>query len=214
MTSHPMLACGPYFAEGAVAATLAIFLVVKPLAYYAFIQAYRFRVNRHVPMSVRRAIGLAALRAGLGLVLVGGGAALLLYSGLSQAAIVSWSYLYLSRLAAWWIVGKVAALGGYRLVGWVGFGTLINAAFDGAVVAGLVTGPLGAAIVVAVIFAFILILHRVGRRASLQARFGEPMCRVCLYNLTGNLSGICPECGTPIVARRAGSGLKTSCRTS
>lgn len=27
--------------------------------------------------------------------------------------------------------------------------------------------------------------------------FGEPRCRVCEYNLTGNLSGICPECGTP-----------------
>ncbi len=25
---------------------------------------------------------------------------------------------------------------------------------------------------------------------------GEPRCRVCEYNLTGNLSGICPECGT------------------
>ena len=25
-----------------------------------------------------------------------------------------------------------------------------------------------------------------------------PFCNVCRYNLTGNISGICPECGTPI----------------
>jgi hypothetical protein len=24
------------------------------------------------------------------------------------------------------------------------------------------------------------------------------LCQVCLYDLTGNVSGICPECGTPI----------------
>ncbi len=27
-----------------------------------------------------------------------------------------------------------------------------------------------------------------------------PMCRRCGYNLTGNLSGVCPECGTPTEA--------------
>jgi len=25
-----------------------------------------------------------------------------------------------------------------------------------------------------------------------------PSCRTCGYNLTGNVSGICPECGTPV----------------
>lgn len=25
-----------------------------------------------------------------------------------------------------------------------------------------------------------------------------PMCHICEYNLTGNVSGVCPECGTPI----------------
>jgi hypothetical protein len=27
---------------------------------------------------------------------------------------------------------------------------------------------------------------------------GPPNCAKCGYNLTGNISGICPECGTPI----------------
>ena len=26
----------------------------------------------------------------------------------------------------------------------------------------------------------------------------HPCCQSCTYNLTGNVSGICPECGTPI----------------
>jgi hypothetical protein len=35
----------------------------------------------------------------------------------------------------------------------------------------------------------------------------EDVCRVCEYNLAGNVSGRCPECGTPIEgARTAASG--------
>ena len=38
---------------------------------------------------------------------------------------------------------------------------------------------------------------------------GLPRCRNCRYQLTGNVSGICPECGTPIPgARTAGRGEK------
>jgi hypothetical protein len=29
-------------------------------------------------------------------------------------------------------------------------------------------------------------------------------CSICNYNLTGNTSGICPECGTPIAEKRTG----------
>lgn len=31
----------------------------------------------------------------------------------------------------------------------------------------------------------------------LDRRPGRGMCRSCGYNLTGNTSGVCPECGTP-----------------
>ena len=27
---------------------------------------------------------------------------------------------------------------------------------------------------------------------------GDPCCPKCRYDLTGNMSGVCPECGTPI----------------
>jgi len=39
----------------------------------------------------------------------------------------------------------------------------------------------------------------------LQGRIdrGEPLCLRCAYDLNGNLSGICPECGTPIESEAA-----------
>ena len=31
-----------------------------------------------------------------------------------------------------------------------------------------------------------------------SAKLAAPHCRCCSYDLTGNTSGICPECGTPV----------------
>ena len=53
------------------------------------------------------------------------------------------------------------------------------------------------------------VLRRVGLRVGLMGvrdedvviRLGKNRCRQCGYNLTGNVSGICPECGTVIRAR-------------
>jgi len=36
-------------------------------------------------------------------------------------------------------------------------------------------------------------------RRRKEAKGGPSQCAVCEYNLTGNLSGVCPECGTPVV---------------
>ena len=33
---------------------------------------------------------------------------------------------------------------------------------------------------------------------TIRQRRGENECAVCGYNLTGNTSGVCPECGTPV----------------
>jgi|GEM_PF-4982840 len=41
------------------------------------------------------------------------------------------------------------------------------------------------------------------RRASQRK---QRMCVVCSYNLTGNESGVCPECGTPIATKQPGNG--------
>lgn len=197
-----MLACGPYFNEAGLVASLALLLILKPLSYYAYVSAFRYRVSAVIPMTIGQCAKLALLRAGLGLALVGGGAWLLVNYSRSPGALYSWVYLYLSRILAWWIVGRMARLRGWRMVGWIAGGEAINIAFDLAVVGGLSVGTWPAAIAVAVIGIFIAILHRLGRRPSLLARFAaNPHCPVCRYNLTGNLSGICPECGTPIQLR-------------
>lgn len=38
--------------------------------------------------------------------------------------------------------------------------------------------------------------------ARFRRPLGEQFCQKCEYDLTGNVSGVCPECGTPI--KRAG----------
>jgi hypothetical protein len=37
-----------------------------------------------------------------------------------------------------------------------------------------------------------------------RSRLAENQCRACGYNLTGNTSGTCPECGTPVPSRPEG----------
>ena len=193
-----MLACGPYFNEAGALASLVMLVLIKPLSYYAYIRAVRYRVCSAIPMTHKRAIGLAALRAGLGLVLVGGGAWLLDASDL-DGRIISWVSLYAVRILAWWIVGRIADLRGWRMVAWIIGGEVINVVFDFAVIMGLAQGVGPAVGAVILISIFIGIVEWRGRRPELLARFAaDPYCPVCQYNLTGNLSGICPECGTPI----------------
>jgi hypothetical protein len=42
-----------------------------------------------------------------------------------------------------------------------------------------------------------VILSVVRRKTS-----GKSTCTSCGYNLTGNISGVCPECGTTVAAQR------------
>ena len=203
MTTLPLtLGCGPFlpFDETAFWMTVVTFMLLKPIAYFGFIHAFRYRVSRPIPMSFGRAAKLALARAGLGVLLVGVGIAVIMTTGTDAALAWSWVYLYAGRVAAWFVVGRRGAeLRGRRLVGWVVSGTLINAAFDFAAVAGLVAGWLWPAAVLAALVAFIAVLDRVGRRASLRARFADArFCMNCRYDLTGNLSGCCPECSNPV----------------
>jgi hypothetical protein len=46
------------------------------------------------------------------------------------------------------------------------------------------------------LFVAAFIPSAIGWRRSRRRRPGH--CRKCRYDLTGNLSGICPECGTPV----------------
>src|SRR5688500_8692089 len=145
-----MLGCGPYFDEGGAVGSLILFLLVKPLAYFAFIQAFRYRVSRPIPMRYRQAAWLAALRTVMGIVIVGSAALGLMAMQDSSLWIWSWAVLYGERLFSWSIVGRFGAqLRGRRLLGWIISGTCINAAFDVAVVWGMMEGALPQVAIVA-----------------------------------------------------------------
>ncbi len=176
------------------------YMLLKPVAYFGFIHAFRYRVNRPVPMSFGRAAKLALARAGLGVLLVGVGIAAIMTTGSDAVLAWSWVYLYAGRVAAWSVVGRWGAvLRGRRLLGWVVSGTLINAAFDFAAVAGLLAGWVWPAMILVGLIAFIAVLDHIGRRVSLRGRFADGrFCMNCRYDLTGNLSGCCPECSNPV----------------
>jgi len=199
----PSLACGIYFPSTSTILTAAtIFVVMKSLVYFAFVRAFRYRVNRTIPMTTRQALKLAILRALLGVGLIGGGAYFCRRLNITGDRIEPWIYMYAARVFSWWIVGRFAAsLAGRRLVGWIVAGTVLNAAIDATVYFGASAGLPGLVLCVLAIGGFIFILETRGRRPDLKARFAVyPLCVNCQYNLTGNLSGICPECGTPIGA--------------
>ncbi|MHC5023295.1 MAG: hypothetical protein ACYTGG_05215 [Planctomycetota bacterium] len=194
------LACGPYLDEDGLRISVVLFLVVKPLAYFAFIQAFRYRVSRPIPMRWRRAVGLTVYRAGLGLAIIGIAMAMLAIGGNVQPILSSWIFFYAARMGAWWLVGAHGAgLRGRRLAGWIISGTLINITFDVAMIGGLLAGWMPQAVIMSMIAAFIAVLHVAGRRLSLKLRFADwSRCHGCGYDLAGNLSGVCPECGTAV----------------
>jgi hypothetical protein len=171
--------------------------------YFAFIQAFRYRVSGPAPLGVRRCIRLALYRTALGVVIVAGGALAVAYGG-DGFLPWSWAYLYAGRAGAWFVVGRYgAAVRGRRLVGWTIGGTVLNAGFDAAMVLGLMSGPGGPVLIAVIAVAFIAALNLAGRRRSLRARFDDPAaCPRCLYDLRGSTAGRCPECGRD-TARRA-----------
>jgi hypothetical protein len=54
-------------------------------------------------------------------------------------------------------------------------------------------------VVVAVVFpVFVVMVVRWYRRDRRAERFYRGQCLTCGYSLTGNISGVCPECGTQV----------------
>jgi hypothetical protein len=198
------LACGPFFSTAGLFVSLFVLLVVKPATYFAFIQAFRYRVSRDVPMSFRQAVGLTVARTLIGALLLGGVAAAGgLLSGTSLAAEgragLLWGFLAAERLVLWLGLGFYAGLRGRRLVGWTISGVCIDLAYDVAVGVSLADEWLLHAAILAAMTVFLALLHAIGRRRSLRDRFAATArCGKCAYDLTGNESGVCPECGTSI----------------
>ena len=48
------------------------------------------------------------------------------------------------------------------------------------------------------VFATCPLLGWLSHRRRLRRRHDSGRCRMCGYNLTGNLTGVCPECGRPV----------------
>jgi len=199
------LACGPFFSELGAGVSLATLLLVKPLTYVAFIQAFRFRVSREIPMGFGRAAALAGIRALAGLALIGLTFVAFRFTREPQGGLtLAWGALIAERVLVWGALGYYgASIVGRRLVGWTVSGAAIDAAFDIAAASSLFDQwPVFAGVILAVVL-FIAALTAIGRRDSLKARFiGGHLCRHCQYDLTGNLSGRCPECGTLALAPR------------
>src|SRR5688572_1471586 len=200
-----ILACGPFFSTTGLWVSLFVLLVVKPATYFAFIQAFRYRVSRDVPMSFGLAIRLTVTRTLVGAALLGGVALAvsLLYRssalepGYREAAL--WGVLGLERLGLWLCLGAYAGLRGRRIIGWTISGVCIDLAYDVAVGVTLADQWLMHSAILVAVFVFIAALHKIGRRQSLRARFdATARCARCAYDLRGNMSGVCPECGTRV----------------
>lgn len=192
------LGCGPsgeifivIFAGGS-----ALLIGLKAVLYYAFISAFRFRVAAAVPMSRGRVGKLTLFRLLAGTLIMLTWALLFAAPEPSTALPVLWAVSIVERMVIWLCLGYWGAqLRGRRLVGWTISGTAIDAACDG-LLAGFAFDPGLIVVILGVLPIFIAVLHHVGRRNSLINRFSTtPHCSKCNYDLTGNLSGVCPECG-------------------
>ncbi len=209
----PLLACGPFFHEDSVAASAVMLLVVTPVAYFAFIQAFRYRVARGEPMAYRKAVGLAAIRSALAIAFIVPAAMVLTAAARDELWKMSWVYLLGEHVFSWWLIGRnwpfakgsfSAGLQGRRLAGWVISGTLLNVTIELSMLFSLGFGWWSVVIAAGAMAVFIAALHVVGRRPSLRWRFaGAGVCAHCGYSLAGNTTGVCPECGAAAEAQPA-----------
>lgn len=87
----------------------------------------------------------------------------------------------LIALAGLLTIGISWLVGGFLVHGFTGVRSIVG---DVITIAGLIAGPV-------IIIVGNVILYR---------RYADPYprCQKCGYNLTGNVSGVCPECGTKI----------------
>ncbi len=187
------------FSTPAIAISLFILAVVKPPIYLIFIYSFKYRVNSMTPMSLRHAWRITGVRAILGPAFLVVHYVVLKLSGVADL----WPFLMIERAGAWLVVGIIMApLQGRRLAGWTVGGLFIDAVFDAVIYATLDGSFTTASIIIfaaASVLSLLLVpLHRFGRRSSLRDRFAPNRCRSCGYNLEGNLSGVCPECGRAI----------------
>ena len=214
------VACGSIEASGLLAA-LTLILLAKPLGYFAFIQAFRFRVSGGTPMTHGRAAKLAGFRAVIGWIPTLGAAFILTTGSASEASVVlAFLFLIFARLRIWWNLGQRRGdfLIGDALVGWTAAGTALNLAIDASIIAALANAWWWFAGIAGVAAMFLLLLHSSGHRTALRLQYSNvPYCHMCQYNLTGNVSDICSECGTPVAGTSSSAApcpMPARCRSA
>ncbi len=111
--------------------------------------------------------------------------------------------LFSSLLLAGQCAFGLLAAPGYKLAAWLGLG-LWGGTVVIAVVNAMLYGFVG--------FEFGAVLQKPRPRAWSDRRFPTGECQRCGYDLTGNVSGVCPECGTPIERVAPDDGSQPSFR--
>ena len=91
--------------------------------------------------------------------------------------------------AAFIHTGRLRTPGGLCLAAWLTHPALVPSVMRGWVSIAFV------AVFVALMVISLVRLYRRDRRAT---RFNRGDCLHCGYSLTGNVSGVCPECGSPV----------------
>lgn len=199
----PLLACTESAFFDSVIASLLVFLLFKPVVYVAFVLAFRYRVSAEHPLSWARILTIAAVRAVAGLLIIGGCGLFMRFAldmdttGSTQTIIQT--IVTGERLVLWAALGwGMARLRGRRLLGWTLSGAAIDLGYDLALDPACHTkiGPIIA--MTALVMLCIGLLLAVGRRSELRDRFTRNRWCMCGYDPTGNISGICPECGKPV----------------
>jgi len=98
--------------------------------------------------------------------------------------------------------GSIAYRNSYVRATALGFPNTLAPPPDSAVVTGRqVQFSLGPIVPIAAIIPAIVIVSGVGKSIRSRRRKSRQGCASCGYNLTGNVSGVCPECGSVIPAR-------------
>lgn len=210
----PTLAHGVFFVDTAWQVTIALVMIAKVTLHWLLIWAYRYQVSSDRPASSRRIIAMTGVRAAMGPIVV-----LVMWLGVSlKRALLFYLAPYLVRVVAWVFVGWLMPLRGKRVGGFLLAGMWIDVVLDVAIVAtGMAddyggTGLAGLAALGLLIGGLPLGLLLVplclsSKSPALLARFqSDRVCRKCGYDLTGNATGVCPECGTAIKAEGASEG--------
>ena len=193
--------CVPYIPnDSQIGRSLLVLLVAKPLTYVCFVLCFRYRVSLPKPMSYPRIAAIVMLAAAAGFALIGADALTRwsFHSGhFTDRGFLNWSLLVAFRVGTWTFLGGwLAGLRGRRPLGWIASAAGIDLAFDFALSAAYDGSWIESGYAGLFLLSFLIPLYMIGRRPSLKSRFlAAHLCRQCAYDLTGNASGICPECG-------------------